>query len=211
MICFLIDTTESSLAEPLIAETESHLGAGVWPVWVSDGEDAYGEALKRRHCVLEIYPKIGRRGRPRKPKLVACPELRYGQVVKNRDGKHRVIGVFKHSVYGDIPLEEISTVYLERHNLNLRHENRRLTRKTIAFSKKPEGLKAQITLYQSYFIFVRTHRGLMVRISTDDSALQKWQKRTPAIAAGLTDHIWSFKELMTQKLFINRLKVTTQT
>ncbi len=203
MICFMIDTTESSLAEPLIAETERRLGDRVWPVWVSDGEDAYGEALKNRHCVLEIHPQTGKRGRPRKPKLVACPELRYGQVVKYRDGKHRVIGIFKHSVYGEIPLETISTVYLERHNLNLRHENRRLTRKTIAFSKKIEGLKAQITVYQSYSTFVRPHRGLIVRILADDGASRKWQKRTPAIAAGLTDHIWSFEELMTQKLFIN--------
>ena len=81
-------------------------------------------------------------------------------MVKKRDERHRVIEVFKRSVYGDIPLETISTVYLERHNLTLRHENRRLTRKTVAFSKKDEGLKDQMTIYQSYFNFVRSHHGL---------------------------------------------------
>ena len=123
----------------LIAGTEIRLADGGSPVWVSDGLDAYGGALKNRHCILETYPRTGKRGRPRRPKLVACPELRYGQVVKERDERHKVIGVCKRSIYGDIPLEAISTVYIERHNLNLRHENRRLIRKTIAFSKRVEG------------------------------------------------------------------------
>lgn len=203
MISFMIDAKESSLSEPLIAETERRLADGSWPVWVSDGLDSYGEALKNRHCILETYPRTGKRGRPRRPKLVACPELRYAQVVRKRDKRHRVIGVFKQSVYGDIPLEMISTVCIERHNLNLRHENRRLTRKTIAFSKKVEGLKAQMTVYQSYFNLVRPHHGLKMWISNDDNGLRKWQHRTPAIAAGLTEHIWSFNELMTKKIFIN--------
>lgn len=78
------------------------------------------------------------------------PVLRYGQVVKQRDERHRVIGVYKRSRYGDVPLERISTVYIERHNLTLRHENRRLTRKTIAFSKRVTELKAQMLIYQGY-------------------------------------------------------------
>jgi len=203
MISFMIDTQEPSLAEPLIVETERRLEYESWPVWVSDGLDSYGDALKRRHCILKRYPRTGKRGRPRRPKLVACPELRYAQVVKKRDERYRVIEVFKQSVYGDVPLEMINTVCIERHNLNLRHENRRLTRKTIAFSKKLEGLKAQMTIYQSYFNLVRPHHGLNVYILDTDNGLQKWQKRTPATAAGLTDHIWSFKELMTKKIFIN--------
>lgn len=199
MISFLIDIQESSLAEPLIAETERRLARGSWPVWTSDGLDSYGEALKDRHCILKVYPRTGERGRPRRAKLVACPELRYGQVVKKRDERHRVIEVFKQSVYGDIPLEMISTAYIERHNLNLRHENRRLTRKTIAFSKKVEGLHAQMTVYQAYFNLVRPHWGLRVRISGNN--LRKWQSNSPAIAAGLTDHIWSLKELLSYKYY----------
>lgn len=203
MISFIIDSLESSLAEPLIVETERRLADGSGPIWVSDGLDSYGEALMSRHCVVETYPRTGKRGRPRRPKLVACPQLRYAQVVKERDGRLRVIGVSRRSVYGDIPLEKISTSHIERHNLNLRHENRRLTRKTIAFSKKDEGLKNQMIVYQAHHTFVRPHRGLKVRISDDGNGLRKWQYRTPAMAAGLTDHIWSLKELMTKKIFIN--------
>lgn len=203
MLSFMIDTQEPSLAEPLVDRTEGRLRKGSWPVWVSDGMDAYGEALKSRHCVLQTYPRTGKRGRPRRDKLVACPELRYGQVVKERDGKHRVIGVFKRNRYGDIPLTKITTVYIERHNLTLRHENRRLTRKTIAFSKSIQGLQHQLSLYQGYYNFVRPHQGLRLPLPRCKKALQKWQQRTPAVAAGLTNHIWSLKEFMSKRIFIN--------
>lgn len=203
MLSFMIDGLESSLAAPLVDRTEQRLRKGSLPVWVSDGMDAYGEALKDRHCVLKIYPRTGKRGRPRRDKLVACPKLRYGQVVKERDERHRVIGVFKRCRYGEIPLHKMSTVYIERHNLTLRHENRRLTRKTIAFSKKVEGLWSQLFLYQGYYNFVRPHRGLRRRIQFGNHTLQKWQRRTPALAAKLTDHVWSLKEFMSKKVFIN--------
>lgn len=202
MLAFMICPEESFLAEPLIDRTESRLRKGSWPIWVSDGLDAYGEALRERHCILQRYPRTGKRGRPRRPKLVACPELRYAQVVKERDERHRVIGVFKRPRYGDIPLGMISTVYIERHNLTLRHDNRRLTRKTIAFSKKAEWLKAQIFVYQGYYNFVRPHRALKVRLPAQHGS-QKWQPKTPAFAAGVTDHIWSLREFMSKKIFIN--------
>jgi len=203
MISFAIDGLEPSLAAPLVDRAEDRLREGSWPIWVSDGMNAYGEALKERHCVLRIYPRTGKRGRPRRDKLVACPELRYGQLVKERDERHRVVGVFKRCRYGDIPLHQISTVYIERYNLTLRHENRRLTRKTIAFSKKVEGLRDQLYLYQGYYNFVRPHRGLKRRIRTRNTTPQKWQRRTPSLAAKLTDHAWSLKEFMTKRTFIN--------
>lgn len=203
MLSFMIDAQESSLAEPLIERTEARLRKGSWPVWVSDGMDAYGEALKDRHCVLQTFPRTGKRGRPRRDKLVACPQLRYGQVVKERDERRRVTGVFKQSRYGNIPLHKISTVHIERHNLTLRQENRRLARKTIAFSKRVEGLENQLYVYQGYYNFVRPHRGLKRRIRPRQEGLTKWQRRTPAVAAGLTDHVWSLREFMSHRLFIN--------
>lgn len=119
MIAYLLDKKESLLAEPLIAKTEKCLKENQRPIWISDGLDAYRAALKQRHCMVKTYPRTGKKGRPRRDKLIACPELRYGQVVKHRDKRGHLISVSKRSVYGDIPLETISTVYIERHNLNL--------------------------------------------------------------------------------------------
>ena len=203
MIGFQIARTEASLAEPLVAETEQRLAEGSWPVWISDGLDAYGKALKKRHCIVETYPRTGKRGRPRRGKLVACPELRYAQVVKERDERHRLIGVTRRSVYGDVPLNRISTIGIERHNLNVRHENRRLARKTIAFSKKVRGLVEQMLLFHAYFNVVRLYRGLRICASPDGRGGRKWQRRTPVFAAGLTKHNWTLDELMSHKIFIN--------
>jgi len=203
MISFMIGSQEAYVAEPLIAATEERLKAGSWPVWVSDGLEAYGEALKNRHCALQYYPRTGKRGRPRRPKLIASPELKYGQVVKQRDERHRITGVFKRSRYGDVPLEQISTVYIERHNLTLRQENRRLTRKTIAYSKRARELVAQMSFYQAYYNLVRPHRALKLPVPDNDRTPRRWQRRTPAMAAGLSNHIWSLRELMSRKLFIN--------
>lgn len=201
MISFCLGATESSQAEPLVAQTEGRLCPETAPLWVSDGLDAYAAALFRRHHVIETYPRSGKRGRPRRPKLVACPALRYGQVVKQRDEKRRVVGVFKRAVFGNVPLDEIRTVYIERHNLNLRHENRRLTRKTVAFSKEVEWLERQMHLYQAYFNWVRPHRGLRQPLKGD--GIHRWRRRTPAVASGLTDHIWTLRELMCFKTYIN--------
>jgi len=201
MISFCIGATECSLAEPLVTHTEGRLCQEIKPLWVSDGLDAYGAALFSRHHVLETYPRTRKKGRPRRPKMVACPALRYGQVVKQRNEKHYVVGVFRRAVFGEVPLHDIHTVYIERHNLNLRHENRRLTRKTIAFSKKAVWLERQIHLYQAYFNFARPHRGLRQRC--DGDGLIRWHNRTPAFAASVTDHVWTLREVMCYKTFIN--------
>lgn len=201
MISFCIGATESSLAKPLVTSTEGRLSEKASPLWVSDGLDAYGSALFSIHRVLEVYPRTGKRGRPRRPKLVACPTLRYGQVVKQRDERRRVVGVFKKAVFGEVPLHDIRTVYVERQNLNLRHESRRLTRKTMAFSKKALWLERQMHLYQGYYNLVRPHRTLHQPCT--EQGLARWKHRTPALVAGVTDHVWTLRELMSYKTFIN--------
>lgn len=203
MLSFWIEATEASLAGPLIAKTEGQLEESHWPIWMSDGLDAYGEALKGRHAKLWTYPRTGKRGRPRKSRLVVPRELRYAQVVKQRNEMHRVTGVFKRRIFGTVNLETVSTVYIERHNLNLRHENRRLTRKTIAFSKEVKGLEAQMFMYQAYYNFVRVHRGLRHPVPSCEHGIRLWQLDTPAVASSITDHPWSLKELMTIKAFVN--------
>jgi len=61
---------------------------------VSDGLDAYGAALFSRYHVLETYPRTKKRGRPRRPNMVACPALCHAQVLKERDERLQVVGGF---------------------------------------------------------------------------------------------------------------------
>jgi IS1 family transposase len=77
--------------------------------------------------------------------------------------------------------EHISTSHVERSNLSLRMHLRRFTRLTNAYSKKLENLKAAVTLYFAWYNFVRVHQT---------------HRLTPAMEAGLTDHVWTIAELL---------------
>jgi len=77
--------------------------------------------------------------------------------------------------------EHICTSHVERQNLTMRMQIRRMTRLTNAFSKKLSPLKAAVALHFAYYNFCRVHASL---------------RFTPAMEAGLTDHIWSVAELL---------------
>ena len=81
---------------------------------------------------------------------------------------------------GDPDPDHICTSHIERQNLTMRMQMRRFTRLTNAFSKKLTNLKAAIALHFAHYNLVRVHSSLRV---------------TPAMAAGITDHIWSMEML----------------
>lgn len=87
----------------------------------------------------------------------------------------------------------INISFVERSNLHQRLNNRRITRKTLGFSKKLAMHKAQLWLCRGYYHYVRPHSSLKIR--SDDGT--RWIQRTPAMAAGVTKHIWTMKELLT--------------
>ncbi len=72
--------------------------------------------------------------------------------------------------------------------------NGRLTRKTLAFSKKLDVYEASVAWEDLVYNFARPVKSLRVRLFTDPK--RKWRQRSPAMAAGLTDHIWTVKELL---------------
>ena len=88
-----------------------------------------------------------------------------------------------------------STAYLERSHLTMRLFNGRLTRKTLAFSKKLDAYQASVAWEDLVYNLARPVKSLRVR--DKDNPKRKWMPRSPAMAAGLTDHIWTVKELLT--------------
>ncbi len=91
------------------------------------------------------------------------------------------IGCKTQTVTGDPDPKHISTSYVERQNLTMRMSMRRFTRLTNAFSKKVENHAAAIALYFMYYNFGRIHQTLRV---------------TPAVEAGVTNHVWSIDEIV---------------
>jgi hypothetical protein len=99
-------------------------------------------------------------------------------------------------------MKKINTSFVERMNLTFRHMVSRLRRKGLTFSKKRQYLKWHLNLAVAYYQFVRPHRELRQRLpepipTKGNCSPKKWDKRTPAMSAALTDHIWSMQELLT--------------
>jgi IS1 family transposase len=90
-------------------------------------------------------------------------------------------GIKKRKISGNPAKGDISTSYVERQNLTIRMSMRRFTRLTNAFSKKVENLGHAVALHFMHYNFCRIHQTLRV---------------TPAMEAGLTDHVWSLEEIV---------------
>ncbi|ODS30210.1 MAG: IS1 transposase [Candidatus Scalindua rubra] len=177
------------------------------PFFTSDQLPHYPEALLRVYGISKIVPSTGRRGRPRRPELIPPPSLKYAQVVKTRR-KGRVVDIQVKAIYGnDEDIKErlesskvshcVNVSFVERANGTLTHINKRLTRKTYCFSKDISYHKDQLDLSLAYYHLVKPHKGLRLEINQNG---RRWQERTPFYAAGLTDHIWTMKELLTYKV-----------
>ena len=115
------------------------------PLFTSDELPHYQTALAEQFSRLEKQPKTGKRGRPKKPKVVIDPELRYATVHKTRDNG-KVVKVERNIIFGDPEVidhiieaskisSSINTSFIERVNLTLRNHNRKLTGKPSALLK----------------------------------------------------------------------------
>ena len=163
---------------------------------------------------LELYGQwkkpqpTGLPGRPCNVQRVASPDLRYAQVHKERQGG-RVVKVAQSVIFAkrrtvqseaaslkraDGSEGQINTSYIERDNLALRQELRRLARKTLGFSKNRRELQHALDFIDAHDNFVKPHSSLRLRQSFHKSHL--WTPRTPAMAAGISDHIWTLEELL---------------
>lgn len=140
----------------------------------SDGLPAYLEAVEKGFGEEVEYAQIVKTY-TKKKKDVEALEDAAGQ---QNDKK---VNVEKTIVIGNPVEKDISTSLIERQNLTMRINNRRLTRKTNGFSKKYENFEAAVSLYFACYNFVNTHSTLRV---------------TPAMEAGVTDRLWEIGDLL---------------
>jgi IS1 family transposase len=174
------------------------------PLFTSDEYSGNLDALLWEYGQLARLNRQGLVGRPSESAyLVPSAGLRFALLQKTRE-KGRIKSVQPKVVFGtkrDIqrtlnnsPCSRVINIsFVERSHLHQRLNNRRLTRKTLGFSKKLSMHEAQIWLSRGYYHFVRPHSSL--KIVSNGGGPSK--PRTPAMAAGVTDHIWTMKELLT--------------
>lgn len=111
---------------------------------------------------------------------------------KRRYAPGKCVSVQTNVILGTPDLATVTTSHAERLNLSLRHFNKRFTRLSPCFSKKLENLCLSVALTVAFFNFCRPHASLKIKATETEAA----KLRTPAMAAGLTDHIWTVSELL---------------
>jgi len=167
-----------------------------------DGLASYVTAFVR---VFRTPVHTGRRGRPR---LEEAPGLLLGQVVKQY-AQRRVVSVAQRVVRGTpeaitaalaVPGggTQINTSSVERLNGTFRSALAPLVRRGRALLHRPARLTAALYLVGCVYNFCSVHESL--RLPSATGSPRKWQERTPAMAAGLTDHCWSLAELLHHKV-----------
>jgi IS1 family transposase len=137
----------------------------------SDGHRAYAEAVEGAFGMDVDYAML--------IKLYGTPSEKYD----TRYSPSGLIGTRTAVLSGNPDQRHISTSFVERQNLTTRMSNRRFTRLTNAFSKKLENHRHSVALHYAYYNFCRVHQSLRV---------------TPAMEAGLTNHVWSIEELLSR-------------
>ena len=199
IVAFVIGPRKQYMADKLLELVSKRLIS--IPLFVTDGLKFYAEAILKKYGELMEFPRTGKKGRPKNPKVVPRKDLRYAQVIKNEEegGSKKIV---KKVIYGDnIEHSQITINLLERQNLTFRQDNNRISRKTIGFSKRIKYLINRMILYCTSFNFCREHGGLKYQ---DEYGFKR--KNTPAREAGITQSKWNLKELLTFRCFKTPIK-----
>jgi IS1 family transposase len=189
--------------EALVEEFRRRTGGRLLNLMTSDDYPAYETAILHAYGETITPAPTGKPGRPRAPFQVPPAGLSYAVVTKRRE-KGRVVEVGTRVVFGTVASvmmalglskvsRAINTAFIERENGTDRHRNARKARKTYRFSKDWRYHEAvtYLSLYSYNFCWpVRT----LAIVGPEGGR----QKRSPAMAAGLTDHVWSMAEWLTR-------------
>jgi IS1 family transposase len=172
MVSWLVSTRRSRAAQRFIADLQKRLANRVQ--LTTDGHSVYVDAVDRAFgrdvdyaMLIKLYAAVPSSGRYSPP---VC------------------VGAEKHWVTGDPDPDYVSTSYVERQNLTMRMGNRRFTRLTNAFSRKVENHAYSVDIHFMHYNFCRPH-------TTLTKAHPFRYPQTPAMAAGLTDHVWTLEEV----------------
>jgi hypothetical protein len=182
----------------LLLEDVKPRRAGTPELITSDEWASYPEAIREVFGIDVTPPRTGRPGRPAGPRGVVPEGLNHATVHKTRH-KGRVVSVVTRVVLGLLAAvlallggAKVNASYVERNNGTDRHRNARKARRTYRFSKEL-GMHEALTDFTRYsYNFCWPVRTLRQKLGR-----RRYRPRTPAMAAGLTDHVWSLREWLT--------------
>jgi hypothetical protein len=189
--------------DTLVADFRRRTGGRLMNLMTSDENPAYGEAIREAYGEEYQSRRRGRRGRKPARRKRLPQGLRYATVHKTR-ANNRVVKVEQRVIFGTVAAvlaalavsvvsTAVNTVFVERENGTDRNRNARKVRKTYCFSKD-WGVHEAV----SYFTLYSYNFCWPVRTLREGNRRKGYRPRTPAMAAGLTDHIWTLKEWLSR-------------
>src|SRR5919204_1056750 len=204
-----VGTRTLAMAQRIVHQVAKMLAPGCVPLCLTDGLKDYATAILA-HFGHWIQPERRQdKGPLPKPRWMPLPALLYAQVVKSYR-RRRLVGVKHRVVFGtQLAIEQalarcgwtINTAFVERLNLDLRQRVAAIGRRVNTLCQGEAGLRDQLVLFQVYHNFVLPHASLRQPLpapagTNGRGSAKVWRPCTPAMAAGLTDHIWSLKEVL---------------
>jgi IS1 family transposase len=198
-----------AMAQRVVHQVVQALAPGCVPLFLTDGFKAYTTALLT-HYGQWVQPARWRAQGPMpKPRWVPLPGLLYAQVVKTVrrrrlvDVKHRIVFGTLGAVQQVLAVHgwQINTAFIERVNLTIRQHVAAVGRRVSTLCKHEAGLRQQLALSQVYDNFCLPHAGLRQTLPQPEpthgtGSARQGRPQTPAMAAGLTDHVWTLREVL---------------
>jgi IS1 family transposase len=204
-----VGTRTLEMAQRVVHQVVQRLAPGCVPLCVTDGLKDYGTAFLS-HFGQWMQPARRRNKGPLpKPRWFPVPELLHAQVVKSYR-RRRIMGVKYRVVFGTMERvqqvlsacgHKINTVFVERLNLDIRQRVAAVGRRVNTLCQGKDGLQHQLAVYHMYYNFVLPHSSLrqplpVPEVTNGRGSAKVWRPCTPAMAAGVTDHVWSLQEVL---------------
>jgi IS1 family transposase len=198
-----------ALAQRVVHQVAQILAPDCAPLFLTDGFKEYLTALLTHYGQWVQPPRRQSTGPMPKPRWMPRPQLLYAQVIKTVR-RRRLVRVRHRVVCGTLEAVQqvlaacgwqINTAFIERVNLSIRQHVAAVGRRVITLCKGEDGLHQQLTLYHVYYNFCLPHASLRVPLpqplpTNGTGSAKTWQPRTPAMAAGLTDRVWTLREVL---------------
>jgi IS1 family transposase len=198
-----------AMAQHLVHSVAQVLAPDCAPLFLTDGFREYLTALLTHYGYWVQPPRRQDKGPLPKPRWMPLPGLLYAQVVKTVR-RQRLVAVTHRVVFGTLeavnqilaPLGwQINTAFVERINLTIRQHVAAVGRRVSTLCKGEDGLRQQLALYHVYHNFCLPHASLRQPLLQPEpthgrGSARQWRPCTPAIAAGLTDHVWTLREVL---------------
>ena len=198
-----------AMAQRVVHQVAQMLAPDCAPLFLSDGFREYLTALLTHYGQWVQPPRRQAQGPAPKPRWMPLPHLLYAQVVKTVR-RRRLVAVTHRVVFGTLEAVQqvlapygwqINTAFVERINLTIRQHVAAVGRRVSTLCKGEDGVRQQLALYHAYYNFCLPHASLRQPLpqplpTHGTGSAKQWRPCTPAMAAGLTDHVWSLREVL---------------